>query len=153
MKKSRWKAWAAAVMILFVGIALGVSLTLRFGLNLARGMVLAREGSPAPIDNGLAHLEASWADTLHLTPEQRALIHEELQRSKPELQRFRADTVERLQVVLGEMVQRCEKPLDEQQREALRRHVKSRLDLFGLHLPLSNKGEPAKDAGRSQAAP
>ena len=130
----RWKAICAAGALLLTGMAAGAALTVHFGLNFARRIIAAQPGLPAPVDGAMAHLEADWVAAIHLDAKQTAHVHAELARSGEEFKHLRADTVQRLQFLLNDMVVRSATALTPTQREALYDRARQRLALFGLRL-------------------
>lgn len=141
----RWKVWLAAFGLFVAGLAVGAFITVGVGVRAVRRALRAPATATVntPIDRAAQRIHATLTRELELTPEQSALVRDELARTAGELRRLRVDTVIQVRRALEDSVHRMGAPLTPEQRAELEQRATERFARFGWTYTSAPEGETA----------
>lgn len=151
-----WRAWAAAVVIFILGIAMGVAGTSLYGLRALRNAIQNPPAAGGPIDRATARIAEDLVRSLKLSPAEAQRVRAEFARTADNIRTLRNQSNRQMIAELRQGARRVAAGLPPPQRAAFYNRLERRLQAIGFDGSRLRQDDPADDTtepARSEPPP
>lgn len=131
-KNSRWKAALILAFVFMLGAGCGIGGGLLVLRRVVRHAMTSPGGQKTPVDYIAVSLEREMTSKLKLTDEERAQVHDDLEKAADEFKKLRADTLQKTKDKARDSLDRIAGHLPPEKAASLRELAAKKLKPWGL---------------------